>query len=121
LKFSRIAPEIIKMQQLVETEFLSHQKEYESIIVDSLERGTVLTGNARLTAIKRGLTKYSVQCGELVFTRWQQLSTDIFTKFNDGYIRGADGSYPREGDPYPDGWLRRVVEEKGEQLRVPKE
>jgi hypothetical protein len=69
---------------------------------------------------KRVLTRASVRHGEEVFKRWQQLSTDIFTKFNDGYIRGVDGSYPKEGDPYPDPWLRRVVEEKGEQLKVPK-
>jgi hypothetical protein len=70
---------------------------------------------------RSALTRYSVSQGELVFARWKDLATDIFTKFNDGYIRGADGSYPREGDPYPDEWLRRVVDERPEQFKLPVE
>ena len=69
---------------------------------------------------QRYLTDYSVSQAELVALRWKKLAVDIFTKFNDGYIRSDDGHYPKEGDPYPEGWLRRVLQEKPEQFKLPK-
>ena len=112
LKFNRIAPEIIKVQQEIEAEFLVQQPQEEKWAREVLLMDP--------TTARWNLTQYSKMAGELVFTRWQKLATGVFTKFNDGYIRGEDGSYPREGDPYPDAWLQRVVKERPEQFRVPK-
>jgi dipeptidase len=111
LKFDRIAPEIIKTQQTVEASFLKNQHQIESAFIN-------IEGNAETEYVRKVLTDLSVSRGERVFRSWQNLATKIFTKFNDGYIRGDDGTYSREGDPYPDAWLRRVVEERPEQFRV---
>jgi len=135
LKFDRIAPEIIKVQKEMEKNFLSIQPHYESQMTSMIERGISNTPtNARQTIlrqrvatpintqqalIRRNITDQSVMWGNEVFSRWQDLAADVFTKFNDGYIRADDGSYPREGDPYPDNWLRSVVAERPEQFKIP--
>ena len=67
---------------------------------------------------QRYLTDYSVMQAESVTTRWKKLATDIFTKYNDGYVRSEDGTYPNVG--YPEGWLRRVLKERPEQFKLPK-
>ena len=111
LKYDRIAPEIVKVQQELETRFLTMQPLMEKNVLEMYE--------ADAMQARQALTYYSVHQGELVAARWQRLAIEIFTKFNDGYIRGEDGKYPREGDPYPDGWLRSVVEERPEQFKLP--
>jgi dipeptidase len=112
LKYARIAPEIIAVQKELESKFFSLQKTIEKTATEMLQCEPALA--------QRYLTDYSVRQGEMVAARWKQLAADIFTKFNDGYIRGSDGKYPKEGDPYPDPWLRRVLKEKPEQFKLPK-
>jgi dipeptidase len=111
LKYSRIAPEIIAVQQKLETAFFKEQHDLEKFMIDALEA-------LGATEVQPVLTEYSVNQGIIVHNRWKALATDIFTKFNDGYIRSDEGKYPSEGDPYPDKWLRRVVEERPEQFKV---
>jgi dipeptidase len=120
LKFDRIAPEIVKAQQQFETHALTMQPQVEKSILEMMAMNIDgMTADTKTREIQGYITSYSVDAGELVFTRWQRLATEIFTKFNDGYIRGDDGTYSREGDPYPDAWLRRVVEERPEQFKLP--
>ncbi|MCL2006178.1 MAG: C69 family dipeptidase [Planctomycetaceae bacterium] len=126
LKFDRIAPEIIKVQQKLETRFIMQQGSVDRSVLDHPQGIPVIdvsTGNrvAKVLTAQEFLTSYSMSAGNVVFDRWKQLATEIFTKFNDGYIRADDGTYPREGDPYPDSWLRRVVEERPEQFKLPTE
>ncbi|MDR0522508.1 MAG: C69 family dipeptidase [Planctomycetaceae bacterium] len=112
LKYARIAPEIIAVQKELEDKFFSLQKSVEQTAAALLQTDA--------EQAKRYLTDYTVTQGEMVTARWKQLAVHIFTKFNDGYIRGTDGKYPKEGDPYPDPWLRRVLKEKPEQFKLPK-
>jgi dipeptidase len=123
LKFNRIAPEIIKVQQELETLFLSEQPKIEKNLVhvlETLDEKMDWTRPARIAAVRECLTECSMKQGDMVFDRWKQLATHVFTKYNDGYIRSEEGKYPKEGDPYPDAWLRRVTEERPEQFKVPK-
>ncbi|MDR1962549.1 MAG: C69 family dipeptidase [Planctomycetaceae bacterium] len=110
LKYSRIAPEIIAVQKELETKFFALQNPVEKTATEIFKTNTELA--------QRYLTDYSVAQAELVAARWKKLAVDIFTKFNDGYIRNDDGQYPKEGDPYPEGWLRRVLKEKPEQFKI---
>ena len=122
LKYSRITPEIIAVQQELETEFFRLQPQLEGNVAAAIKHNENETReDMRIPAefSQRLLTSYSNSAGEQVFSRWKDLATDIFTKYNDGYIRGADGKYPGAGDPYPDKWLRRVVEERPEQFKLP--
>jgi len=120
LKFDRIVPEIIRTQQLIETLMFSRQSQFEEIAVAMIKDDEEYPPPPGGKTIQQRGTEFSVELGELVFRSWQGLATKIFTKFNDGYIRGADDRYPREGNPYPDEWLRRVVEERPEQFKLPK-
>ncbi|MDO5308978.1 MAG: C69 family dipeptidase [Planctomycetia bacterium] len=65
------------------------------------------------------LTDYSIMQTEKARERWEQLANDLLVKFNDGYTRQPDGSYPNVG--YPEEWLRRVIKESGDRFRLPKE
>lgn len=113
LKYSRISPEIIAVQKELESQFLSLQKPVEKTAVE-IERT-----DAPLA--QRYLTDYSVMQAEKTAARWKRLTEHLLTKFNDGYIRSDDGSYPSDGDPYPDEWLQRVIEQRPEQFKLPKE
>jgi dipeptidase len=112
LKYSRIAPEIIAVQKELETKFFALQPAVEKTAAELCQTNKELA--------QMFLTDYSVAQAERTAVRWKKLAAEILTKFNDGYIRGKDGQYPKEGDPYPEGWLRRVLREKPEQFKLPK-
>ncbi|MDR3182530.1 MAG: C69 family dipeptidase [Planctomycetaceae bacterium] len=112
LKYSRMAPEIIAVQKEWEAKFFALQKPVERTAADLMHSDPALA--------QRYLTDYSVMQAEALAVRWKKLAEAIFTKYNDGYIRSNDGKYPKEGDPYPEGWLRRVLKEKPEQFKLPK-
>jgi dipeptidase len=117
LKFNRIAPEIVKVQREVEADIFEMRLEVEAEAAKIIKRTDATDAN-KTAATQHYLTGFSVGMGHFVFHRWKKLATNIFTKFNDGYIREDDGTYPSVGDPYPDTWLRRVVEERPEQFKV---
>ena len=60
----------------------------------------------------RYLTDYSVTHAELVVDRYRALGEHLITRFNDGYI-------DRRSQGYPEAWLRRVIESRPDQFRVP--
>ncbi len=109
LKYDTITPDIIAVQKEFETKFLELQGPVEKTAVELFETNPELA--------QRYLTDYSVSQAESVATRWKKLATDIFTKYNDGYVRSEDGKYPNVG--YPEGWLRRVLKERPEQFKLP--
>ena len=112
LKFNRIVPDIKEVQHELESWFIAMQDPFEQSIVRTMESDPELA--------RRHLTNYSVSQGEMVVARWQKLAIDLFTKFNDGYIRADEGHpYPSAGDPYPDEWLRRVLQERPTQFKLP--
>ena len=110
LKYDTITPDIIAVQKELETKFLALQAPVEKTAAELVRTDPILA--------QRYLTDYSVSQAESVTIRWRRLATDIFTKYNDGYIRSEDGTYPNVG--YPDGWLRRVLKERPEQFKLPK-
>jgi dipeptidase len=59
------------------------------------------------------LTDFSVNHAEYVVNRWRDFSGEIFSKYNDRYIRDEDvlRPWPR-GIGYPEWYLRRAVEER---------
>ena len=56
----------------------------------------------------RYLTDYCVAQGERTVLRWRQLAEDLIAKYNDGYIRDANGKPQEKG--YPEDWLRKVLQ-----------
>lgn len=113
LKYSAISPEIISVQKELESKFFALQGPVEKTAAELMQSDPNLT--------QQYLTEYSVMQAESVAKRWRQLAEDIFTKYNDGYIRSDDGKYPNTGPNvgYPDGWLQRVLKERPEQYKLP--
>ena len=66
--------------------------------------------------MRRFLTEHSVHSAERLFETWRDLAGFILTKHNDGYVNDL-ARRPR-GVGYSEEWLRRVVDERGDALRV---
>jgi dipeptidase len=111
LKYSYMAPEIQAVQQDIESNLLALQPAVEKTAVELSHNNPNL--------MTRYLTDYSVMHAEQTVERWRALTEHLITKYNDGYIRDAEGKYPDVG--YPEAWLRRVIKERPEQFRLPVE
>jgi hypothetical protein len=59
------------------------------------------------------LSDFSVNNVDFVVNRWRQFSFEIFSKYNDRYIRDEDILRPTvRGVGYPDEFKRRAVDER---------
>jgi hypothetical protein len=94
-----MAPEIIAVQQELETNFISLQP--------SVERTALDLGKEDPGLMRRYLTDYSMAQAELVMSRWQDLAGHLITKYNDGYVKDDEGQPQDKG--YPEPWLREVL------------
>jgi len=65
----------------------------------------------------RYLTDYSVMHAEDVVRKWRALGEHLMTRYNDGFVKDADGR-PRELG-YPEAWLREIVGRHPARLRLP--
>lgn len=108
-RFSEIYPDIQKVQQELESHFLKLQPAIEKTALSLSETDPEL--------MRAYLNDYSNSGILKVHNRWTKLAGDMIVKFNDGYIRSPSGRYPNVG--YPDAWLRKVIQEKGGQFRLP--
>ena len=54
----------------------------------------------------------------MVVKRWIELGEFLITNYNDGYVKDERGR-PR-GMGYPSEWLKKVLELKPEQFKLPK-
>ncbi len=62
------------------------------------------------------LTNYSVSTAETVSRRWRELGEFLIMNYNDGYVKNEEGRAENQG--YSDKWLRKVLDEKADQLRL---
>jgi len=67
----------------------------------------------------RYLTDHSVSHGESVVRQWRELGEALLTKYNDGYVKDADGRPQEVG--YPEPWLRHVTKQRPDQFRLPED
>jgi dipeptidase len=68
---------------------------------------------------QRYLTDFSLAHAEDVVRQWRELGEHLLTKYNDGYVKDADGR-PRE-QGYPEAWLRTVIQQRPDQFRLPED
>jgi dipeptidase len=108
LKYSYMAPEIVAVQQELEGRFLDLQPSVEKTALDLAGEDPAL--------MKRYLTDYSISQAELVMKRWQDLAGHLITKYNDGYVKDADGRPQDAG--YPETWLREVQQARPDWFRL---
>ncbi|MBN2358127.1 MAG: C69 family dipeptidase [Deltaproteobacteria bacterium] len=62
------------------------------------------------------LTEYSTAQTQRAVERWRKLGEDLVVKYLDGNVKSELGEVLHP--PYPDAWYRRIVAERGEQLRM---
>ncbi len=68
------------------------------------------------------LTQYSALQADLALARWRKLGETLLWKYLDGNLHREKGlSTRREHPRYTDEWYRRIVQEKGESIKMPKE
>jgi dipeptidase len=110
-KYSYIMPEVQAVQKELESNFLALQPAVEKTALELAKNDPKLATHY--------LSDYSVMHADQTVERWKALTEHLFTKYNDGYIRDDQGHYPDVG--YPEAWLRRVIQERPDQYRVPVE
>ena len=109
LKYSYMLPEIQAVQSEIEGNFLRLQPWVENTAVD------ISTFHPEL--LTHFLTNYSVTQAEQVVSRWRELGEHLITKYNDGYVKDENGRPQEKG--YPETYLRKVIESRPDQLRLP--
>jgi dipeptidase len=108
-RWSRIFPDVQKVRDELEDSFFA--------MMPAIEETAVKLGEKDEALMRQFLTTYSVSSGERTIARWRQLWEEIITKHIDGFVLDEEGR--SQGIGYPEHWLKRVVEEKGDDLRVP--
>jgi len=111
LRYADMRPDIQAVQKELEGEFLALQPAVEKTAVELAKSDPELA--------TRYLTDYSVTHAEQVVQRWKALGEHLIAKYNDGYVRDEKGHPQEQG--YPEAWLRRVLQERPEQFRLPEE
>jgi hypothetical protein len=91
--------------------FLALQPVIDTTAAELMEKDTALA--------REFLTSYSVGSGQGLFDCWRKLGLALFTKYKEFYVHGTDGRNSLH--KYPEEWLRRVLQEKGDQLRLPQQ
>jgi dipeptidase len=103
--FNYVAPDIKKEQELLENRSVQM-----SAAIDKAAAELFRTNRSFMTEY---LTDFSTGNADFVVNRWRQFSFEIFSKYNDRYIRDEDGSRPHvKGMGYPVEFRRRAVEER---------
>jgi len=107
--YSRIMPEVEKVQQELEDEIFTMLPAVENTALQLHEQDPALA--------RSYLTTYSVSTAEAMLDRWQELGDYIITRHNDGYVRKPQEE--SEGVEYPEAWLRRILAENPDQFKLP--
>lgn len=108
-RYADMIKDIQKVQGELEGGFFKEQS--------TVEQKALALHKTSPAAAEDYLTKYSSEAGERVVTRWRLLGQELLVKYMDGNVRDDKGkvTHPR----YPDSWYRRIVQERGDQLRLP--
>lgn len=109
-RWSRVIPEVLKAQTESEETFLAMMPAIDRAAADLFARDEALA--------RRFLTDWSVGNADRLFADWQDLASAIITRHVDGYVK-EDGR--SRGVGYSEEWLKKVVEEKGDALALPRE
>lgn len=119
-KYNYMHPDLVKVQQELETKFLQQQPEIE-------KEALKLYNESPEKAIAY-LTDYSIDEAQYAFDKWKKLGEYLIIKYMDGIIRkekdgqflrnehGSPASPQREG--YSKEFYERVVKETGDRYKV---
>ncbi len=100
IRYQPMVKDIKKVQQQLETKFINQQ--------DSVEREALkVSHNERI----KKLTSFSVASGNEVHSQWIELGNYLVMKYNDGYVKDANGHTKTAG--YPKAWLKAITKQEG--------
>ncbi len=108
LKYSLMIREIQVAQKEVESRVFTLQPAVEKTAVE------LAKSNPRL--MHRYLTDYCVSNANRTVARWQALAKHLIAKYNDGYLRDANGRVHKSG--YSQAWLEEVLRARPETFRA---
>ena len=113
-RYRDMISDIQTVQRELEGKFIAEQPEVEGNAIKLYEQS--------LFQAREFLTKYSASQANLVMARWKKLGEFLLWKYLDGNLHTEKGLSAKRGHPrYPDSWYRRIVQDKGEAIKMPKE
>jgi len=113
-RYRDMISDIQTVQRELEGKFIAEQPEVEGNAIKLYEQS--------LFQAREFLTKYSASQANLVMARWKKLGEFLLWKYLDGNLHTEKGLSAKRSHPrYPDSWYRRIVQDKGEAIKMPKE
>lgn len=119
-KYNYMHPDLLKVQQELESKFLSQQSEIEN-------KASQLYADSPAKAVAY-LTEYSNEQAQYAFDKWKKLGGFLTIKYMDGIVRKEkDGEFIRNehGNPsapqrvgYPQKFYDEVVKQTGDRYKV---
>jgi len=121
LRYDVMAADVCKVMHEVEDGYLK-----DVALVDAIAQMNYKTDPLKA---QQFLTDYSSMMADLTFQRWKKLSQFLLVKYIDGNIKKeTDGKFllnkynttvaSPDQPGYPESWLRKIVEDTGDKLKV---
>ncbi|MBN1567770.1 MAG: C69 family dipeptidase [Acidobacteria bacterium] len=112
-RYSDMIMDIQTVQRELEGKFMAEQPDAEADALKLYEQSPFRA--------REFLTRYSASRANLVMERWKKLGEFLLWKYLDGNIHTDKGmNSKREHPPYSDAWYRRIVQEKGDAISIPR-
>jgi dipeptidase len=113
-RYRDMIADIQTVQREMEGKFMAEQPDVEGNAIRIYEQSPFQA--------REFLTRYSASQADMVLTRWKKLGEFLLWKYLDGNLHTEKGLSAKRGHPrYSDAWYRRIVQEKGEAIKMPKE
>lgn len=113
-RYSDMIVDIQNEQRKFESMFMAEQPAVEANAMGLYSQSPVQA--------REYLTKYSGSQANLVLSTWKKLGEFLLWKYLDGNVHTDTGKAAKRAHPrYPDDWYRRIVQEKGDSIKMPKE
>jgi dipeptidase len=113
-RYSDMIVDIQNEQRKFESKFMAEQPEIENHAVGLFKQSPFQA--------REYLTRHSALQANLVLTSWKKLGELLLWKYLDGNLHTDTGRSAGRGHPrYADEWYRRIVREKGDSIKMPKE
>lgn len=112
-RWNLIYPEVIEKIHKYETEFVNQTQTVDAKALELYKSNPELAVNY--------LTDYSTRLGDQVTDDWKHFYRYLFMRYMDGNVKTpVPGQMnPKVEQPgYPEEWLRRIVQETGDQFKV---
>ena len=117
-RYNTIAPDIVKVQKMLEHKFIDYTKTIDKAAVALLEADEAM-GIDYLTDYSHGVAQHT-------FDTWKDLYKELFVKYMDGNVKtrkevpeGYKYVAPEVSQPgYGEAWYKRIVEETDDHFKV---